>query len=307
MVRESASVFSRERFEAWSRDYPTKYADLDSVSALIANAFRKSVSGIGVSHGASGGSRMVFVSEILLQQFPPNLLLIGPDHHEANFGGAQCPAATAPSLSWLETARRVRRSANGRRVAWISTGMADADNHGVLDVLATRLTETFQRHAIVLHTGGAAPEDLNGSDLVIVAAHGSLTAEGRYFHVAADEAVLRMTARQLAERIGPAEVVILFICSAGRADPHPLASATVGLPRLLLDRGVRAVLASPWPLHSRVPVQWLPAFLSASRQGDPVIDANFKANQMVRKAMGDQPCHFLAMNVVGDPLVVASA
>jgi hypothetical protein len=45
----------------------------------------------------------------------------------------------------------------------------------------------------------------------------------------------------------------------------------------LLDRGSPVVIASPWPLDARVPYHWLPEFLSAWIQGNPVIEANFTA------------------------------
>lgn len=307
MVKESESMFSRDRFRAWRREYPYKYSDLETQSALIANAFRQSVNGLGISHATVPRSRAVVVPEIQLQEFPPNILISGPHPYEASFAGDNLAIASVPSLSWLRGVRLGHRSSNGRRFAWISTGTRDAGVSGTLDMLASRLTDTFERHAIVLHEGAEPPEDLSGSDLVIVGAHGSLSVEGRYFRVASDEGTLRMTARQLAMQIGAANVVILFICSGARADSHPLANATVGLPRLLLDSGVRVVLASPWPLDSRVPSHWLPAFLEASRRGSAVIDANFIANQAVKQAMGDHPSRYLAMTVVGDPLVVAPA
>jgi hypothetical protein len=307
MVTEPAMVFSRQRFDAWRREYPAKYSELDTTGAVISNTFWESVRGLGISHSAAPGSRVLVVAETLLQQIPPNVLLVGAGPHEESLAGTQLAIASVPSLNWLRGARLGPRSRSGRRLAWISTVTRDRAGRGTLDMVARRLTDTLEAHGIVLHTGAEPPEDLGGSDLVIVGAHGTLSPEGRYFQVAADEGTLRMTARRLAAHLAGASVVILFVCSAARADSHPLSSATVGLPRLLLESGVRVVVASPWPLDSQVPSHWLPAFLEASRKGLPVIDSNFVANQAVKRAMGDRPSHVLAMTVVGDPLVLAAA
>lgn len=77
----------------------------------------------------------------------------------------------------------------------------------------------------------------------------------------ADERSTRLTARDVAAKLHGSQIVVLFVCSGGRLDPHPYASSTVGLPQLLLDYGCRTVIASPWPIdvklnlsHSRIGV-----------------------------------------------------
>jgi len=62
------------------------------------------------------------------------------------------------------------------------------------------------------------------------------------------------------------------------------------------------VIASPWPLETRVPSHWLPTFLERWISGDSAIEAAFAANQQVTRQMGDSPLVALAMNVFGDPL-----
>ena len=96
--------------------------------------------------------------------------------------------------------------------------------------------------------------------------------------------------------------MVLFICSGGRLDSHPVAETTVGLVRQLFDQGCATVIASPWPLDSRVPSHWLPTFLKRWDAGDSAIEAAFAANQNVTKEMGDSPAKSLAMNVFGDAL-----
>lgn len=72
---------------------------------------------------------------------------------------------------------------------------------------------------------------------------------------------------------------------------------------MLLDRGCRAVIASPWPLAAAVPGNWLERFLEAWEAGDSVLEANFKANLYVRQRLGPEPSLGLAMTVYGDVLL----
>ena len=137
---------------------------------------------------------------------------------------------------------------------------------------------------------------------MIVAAHGSITPEGKFFQSVRDEGDLNVTARELAGALRNVGVVILFVCSGGRADKNPTANTTVGLVKQLLDRGCSCVVASPWPLDARVTYHWLPEFLHALKRGSPVIDANFQANLAVAQTFGTDLAKTLAMNVFGDPL-----
>ncbi len=83
--------------------------------------------------------------------------------------------------------------------------------------------------------------------------------------------------------------------------PHLEASMMVGIARLLLDQGCRAIVAPPWPLSVGVPPRWLPTFLSRWDAGDAAIDATFEANRAVAGSMGEDPAATLAMTVYGDP------
>jgi hypothetical protein len=125
---------------------------------------------------------------------------------------------------------------------------------------------------------------------------------GFYFHAIANDAELRTAARHLADAIRGVEVAVLFICSGGRVDSHPMANTTIGLVKYALEAGCKAVAASPWPLDSRVPSYWLPAFLAAWDDGRPVVDAAFEANQAVKVRFSSERRDYLAMTVYGDGL-----
>jgi len=141
----------------------------------------------------------------------------------------------------------------------------------------------------------------DGAELAIVTAHGGLLDDARFFQNVRDEGSVAVDMRDFAAAFHNIGVVILFVCSAGRLDPHPDAVANLGLARQLLDAGCASVIASPWPLDARVTYHWLPAFLTRWEAGDDVMTACFAANLAVRSALGGEPRDRLALSVFGDP------
>jgi CHAT domain-containing protein len=137
--------------------------------------------------------------------------------------------------------------------------------------------------------------------LSVITAHGGVHPEGRYFQVVSDEGVLRVTAADLANALRNIGVVVLFVCSGGRADKHPAANTTLGLAKQIVDRGCSAVIASPWPLDARVPSHWLPTFLRRWTAGATLVEANFEANKIVDQRFSHDPARGLAMTVFGNP------
>jgi hypothetical protein len=285
VVREPAAVFSRDRLRAWTKDYPYRYG----IDEDIGNAFLLSMDGLGMSDLPNG--RIVLVMDTDLQQIPANLIRVGD-----GFAGAAIPIASASSLAWLNAARKADMGI-GARAAWISTSEKDGQT---LAMIAGRLGETFTQHAVTLHTGSDPPQGLVSAELVVVAAH--LLPEKRYFQRVSDEGRSIFPTSEFADALRNVGVIVLFVCSGGRADKHPDASTVVGLAKQLLDRGCTAVVASPWPLNSSVPPHWLPAFLNAWQGEVPLVDAVFEANKAVAKALGDKVAYALAMTVYGDPL-----
>jgi hypothetical protein len=290
LVREEESVFSSARLQSWAEEFPYRYGIDDTTF----NMFYTSTEGIGLSDLPNG--RVVLVADTVLQQVPPNLLLVDRD-----LAGRSRPMAAAPSLSWLAVARGRAGGGNGKLSAWISS----AEKYGLtLAMIADRLGPTFARYAFDVDRGLVLPERMGGSEIAVIAAHGSIMPNDRYFQLVADEGELRVIGSDLACTLRNANVVILFVCSGGRLDRHPSSSTTVGLAKQLLDRGCSAVVASPWPLDSRVPYHWLPEFLRVWEEGGMLIDANFAANKSVAVGLGEDPARCLAMSVYGDPFRV---
>jgi hypothetical protein len=136
-----------------------------------------------------------------------------------------------------------------------------------LAVLAGRLAEDLEKYDVELHSDNEPPENLRGSELVIIGAHGGLAEDGQYFRVVADDAGASVTAARLSKVLADVGVVVLFVCSGGRIDSYPGANTTVGLAKQLLNNGCRAVVAPAWPLSVQVPSKSLPAFLRYPSDG----------------------------------------
>ena len=188
---------------------------------------------------------------------------------------------------------------DGRMCAWIST--AEGGDSQTLPMIAERLAPTFEHYGFVVDNGPVLPSTFAGATLAIVTAHGGVHPEDRFFHAVSDEGILRVSAAGLANALRNIGVVVLFVCSGGRADKHPAANTTLGLAKQIVDRGCPAVIASPWPLDARVPSHWLPAFLTQWTAGASLIEANFQANQVVDRIFAGDPARALAMTVYGNP------
>lgn len=290
VLREAEEMFSVAQFRTWAGEYPYLYGVDDGKTP---NLFYLSTEHLGLTSLPEGP--VTIIADTELQQFPPNLLRVG-DY----FAGQIRPMSAAPSLSWLKAAHADDVHTNGKMMAWIS----QEDSQGATLVsIAEWLDETFDKHGIELDGSANVPEGLTGSDLVIVAAHGGLGPDDRYFQRVSDEGELSVSGRELAVALRNVGVVILFVCSGGRADKMPGAVTTVGLSKKLLDQGCSAVIASPWPLDPRVAYQWLPTFLDEWKAGGTLAEATFKANGAVERAVGFIPEKCLAMTVFGDGML----
>lgn len=289
-VVEDEKVFSKTHLTEWSESFPYAYG----FPSDDPNLFYSSTRGLGSTQQIAERSVMVLDTE--LQRLSPNLLVVANE-----LLGVNSATAVAPSLAWLHAALEARQIQRKPPVAWISTATEDG-GFGTLQMLASRLENPLRKHGISLVNTAIPPHTLKGAELAIVAAHGGVGKDGRYFQVVTDEDALRVNQIDLANAFANAGVVILFVCSGGRFDKHPMASTVVALPKELLDRGCSAVVGSPWPLDSSVPAHWLPSFLDAWYMGAPLIDATYQANKAVAKSLGNMPDKWLAMTVYGNPL-----
>lgn len=298
-VLESTDVFSHRRLKEWRRDYPYEYAFLSEPDQYdrvpdafhLMQLFENSVRGLGVS--SMSLQPVVLVTDAQLADLPANLLPVN-----GVFAGENRAVAVAPSLHWLKRAAERRTQACGPAFAWVPSDSAKPED--VLQRLADDLKPILAEAEIASSNAIEMPSQLRGAELAIVGGHGGLAAvEGRFFRGVADEARKTISGDRLARGLLGSKVAILFVCSGGRLDLEPGAQASLGLARMLLDRGCSAVIGSPWPLSGDVPGRWLPTFLDCWNRGVSIVDANALANEKVRGQADSRH----AMHVYGDPMI----
>lgn len=289
VIVEDTAVFSSAHFSAWKKKFPFTFG----VDEKTINLFFNEMDELGISD--MPGERVIMAFEADLQLIPVNLLWT-PD----GFAGLSRRISHIPSISWLAYARASQVKTSKIIKAWIPSS---AKTGGTLDAMKGYLEETLNDNNIGLVTDESLPKDFSGTQMSIVGAHGSLIPDHEFFFQrVSDESRLLVMTEDFANAFRNVGVVVLFVCSGGRTDSHPNHQTTIGLARTLLDKGCRAVVASPWPLNSLIPPAWLPKFLEAWKQGKELIDACFEANMEVRKRRGDDWAGCLAMTVYGDPL-----
>lgn len=289
----------RWRMQAWLEKFPKAYGLIDPYHGN--NEYFNSMEALGVRLPKS--EKLLIVAEPQLQQLTANLVVVHPDDGGFDyFYGSKSAVGFVPALSWLAVTRARARTGKTAYRAWISAD-SGPDAAGTLDIVLARLSGTFEDFGFSVDTSRRLPSDMSDAGLVVVTAHGGLAQEGRYLHNIRDEEKLIEPPSALAASLAGVELVILFVCSGGRIDKHPWGNRTVGLPRQLLDKGTRAVIASPWPLDVKVTYTWLRPFMDAWNAGATVLLATKVANEVVAKQLGDNPQYSLAMSVYGDALM----
>jgi hypothetical protein len=288
------------RLLAWLQKYPWSYGYIDSAEG--SNEFYTTMEALDVRLPSSNA--LLVIAEPLLQQMTYNLSIAEPSEAGgfSQFHGVASAIGMAPSLTWFSMIRNQARSGQTAYKAWISAEDGP-ELGGPLDLALDRLRSTFDDFEFTVDTSRKLPHGMFDAGLAVVTAHGGLTAGGRYIHSIRDEDSLFESPSALASTLAGIEVVILFVCSGGRIDKHPLDNTVVGLPKLLLDKGCRVVIASPWPLDVKVTYRWLEPFLREWEAGTTVLQATKKANEAVAQALGDAPQYSLAMTVYGDVLL----
>ena len=179
-VSDNSTAFSKTRLAEWAKEFPYAYGMVSPTD----NTFYTSMHALGITMEERRPT--VLVVDTALAQVPANLLLIGGE-----FAGRSAPIGAAPSLAWLRSATSQQRCETGRRIGWISTS-GSGSTFTALSMLSMLLTPTLERHGFELKTESEVPEELRGAEIAIVAAHGGLVADGRYFSVVADEEDLRI-------------------------------------------------------------------------------------------------------------------
>ncbi|SFN17933.1 hypothetical protein SAMN05428971_0383 [Candidatus Pantoea varia] len=284
----------KDRMLTWLETYPHRYGIIDTADGN--NEFFAAMESLDIRLPLA--RKLLVIAEPELQQLTFNLSLVKIETDGMqDFIGYHSEIAMAPSLSWLAIIHENRHLNKHLRKAWIS--YQEGTEGGTMGAALQRLEGTFKDFGFSLDTVQKLP-DLRNAEISIIVAHGDLMTGGRYIHRISDEDTLVESPNSVANALADSDVVILFVCSGGRIDKNPWSNTTVGLPKLLLKKGVRAVIASPWPLDVKVSYNWLEPFLTEWDAGASLFEATKKANDIIGVNLGRSPQYALAMTVYGD-------
>lgn len=296
---EYQNSFKYDVFQSWRKEYPFKYHDMDLRDPRGDYEIEKTLSGIEVMAEIPHEKRVIVVLDRELQRIPPSLLAIAG--HPIGYTN---PSAGVPSLAWLRSVIKSPRNHTGRLRGWIPLE-GTYEMFGALRALHDNVFPYLEKFGFLNTDEALMPDNLKDCDIVVLGSHGRLGQRESLFRIIANEGTGRLSPSEFSKGLSDSGIVVLFVCSGGRQDPHPFSATTLGLPRMLLANGCRTVVASSWPLDVSIPTKWIGPFLTALFAGENVMDACYQANAAVRKFIS-HPAAFLAMNVYGDPFVKIS-
>lgn len=284
----------KSRFNKWSLKYPYSYGHIDSQDGN--NTFFITIDDLSFS--IPNVDSLIVVAEPYLQRLPIALVPTINSSQISHFLGNQAKISNIPSISWLTKNREIDKNITSKRNAWIPLNNEEAST---LNTLHDRLSGILSDHDITLSTSQKVPDRLCDSKLSILAAHGGVMSDQGFIHRISDEEHNLVSPIEIANSVRNCEIVVLFICSAGRVDKDPLTNKSYGLPMEMLKRGVSTVIAPPWPLDIKAASNWLEIFLNKLESGATVSEANFEANNSLIKTLGDFAGYTLAMTLYGNP------
>lgn len=293
-------LFSMSAVRRWRIGYPVGYRDMDPTDPDGLVAMEGTMSGIGLpDRPMDGCTGSVFVMESRIADVPAQLVL-----RDGQIGADHGPIAVVPSLSWLRSSATGARVERGERWAWLlpsdTFGTETDARNDALSILADRIPQVVEPYGFKLDGVPFSKGKL--IEVAMVVGHGHVDSDSHFLATVRDGAGNAYRPTDLARRIAPAALVLLLVCSAGRLDSVHGTLQTVGLSRDLVDRGVRAVVASRWPIDAVVVGYWVEAFLPGWESGQSLLEAVHRANQAVRH-LYSHPRDWASMTVYGDPLL----
>lgn len=290
---EPTTIFDPHRLGAYERDYPYAFHTLDDRSFDPEGDVAHALGGLGLSPIASNVTLRCVVPDHRLLAIPANLQPLGDE-----LAGDLYPICQAPSLAWLRDAHaaRSRPPVAWRATAWI-LGEDPQAFASTLAVGAQSLTDLLGPFGVKIQRD-VELSAVRSDPVMWIMAHGGLGLDARHFARISNDRQDRHPAADLVAAAEGASLVVLLVCSGGRGSHDLFTERVRGLPTALLRRGVRTVVASPWPLDVIVGALWSEAFARRLRAGDAAAAATFAAN---RTLANRHPKHRLAMHVHGDP------
>lgn len=297
---EQSDTFDIDAFNEWNKLFPKKYGLYDADKEP--NIFYESIEKLGLNIETTRST--IFIFDTQLHSLTPNLFL-----EDDNFVGAENSIATVPSLTWLNyivNSDEIQEKSSLK--AWIS----DAENSIISDnneppktlkmiIDRYHTNNIFENYNIHLDTSHYLPTELENSKLIMITAHGGTTEKSNYFSSVSDEGKFKVHYQEFAQKLRNCDVVILFVCNAGRFNNHPYLSTTISLQKELLKNGCETIIASPWPLDAMMTPNWFEYFLQ--RWVDDaltVAEAVFQTN-MHFYTRNYEAEKYLALSVFGNP------
>lgn len=286
-------IWSPIKYKEWKKFYPRCYGEWTPA----VGPFDKESPTVQMIRGS--------VENLSIGQFKQKNLLIIPDAETFGFPFALSPNGNgflgedisigiAPSVSWLISTRSKSFVPNLTKRAWLGSPKSQ---DWTLLYLKDKLTPALDKfHYDIVDS--ESPSHLEGSDVVLAISHGGVGIAD-HFRTITDN-VRNYSIEEFANKFKNCGCVVLFICSSGRSDNKIGTMETLGLVSELLQLGVRAVVAPPWPLHAYVAEIWLPPFLASLHSGNSVGLSSSIASKEIRKKF-DNPCAWAAFHVYGDP------
>tara|TARA_B100001179_G_C18601012_1_gene410262 strand:+ start:113 stop:3868 length:3756 start_codon:yes stop_codon:yes gene_type:complete len=289
---EQSDTFNIDEFTEWNKIFPKEYGFYDANEEP--NLFYDSMNFLDINIDITRNTTFVFDTQ--LHSLTPNLFL-----EDGKFIGSKRPIATVPSITWLNYIVNLDENQEKTSLkAWIS----DADTEGwTLKTIIDRYidNDTFKNYNIQLDTSHYFLSDFQSSKLAMITAHGGTTGKSNYFSSVSDEGDLKLHYQDFAQNLRNCDVVILFVCNAGRFNNHPYLSTTISLQKELLKNGCETIIASPWPLDAMMTPKWFRYFLQKwIDEALTVSEAVFQTNTYFYNENFEAE-KYLALNVFGNP------
>lgn len=289
---EKSGTFNLDAFIEWNKSFPKQYGYYDAKEEP--NLFYDSIEQLELNIETTRST--IFIFDTQLHSLTPNLFL-----NEGKFIGAENVITTAPSIAWLN---HVVNSDEDQKKSSLKAWISNADTEGsTLKTIIDRYTDnnTFENYNIDLNTSHYLPTSLQNSKLALITAHGGTAGKSNYFSSVSDEGGFKVHYQNFAQNLRNCDVVILFVCNAGRFNNHPYLSTTISLQKELLKNGCETIIASPWPLDAMMTPNWFEYFLQKWVNDDLTIaEAVFQTNThfYTRNYEAEK---YLALSVFGNP------
>lgn len=289
---EKSDTFNLDAFIEWNKSFPKQYGYYDAKEEP--NLFYDSIELLELNIETTRST--IFIFDTQLHSLTPNLLL-----NEGKFIGAENVITTAPSITWLNY---VVNSDEDQKKSSLKAWISNADTEGwTLKTIIDRYTDnnTFENYNIDLNTSHYLPTSLQNSKLALITAHGGTTGKSNYFSSVSDEGGFKVHYQNFAQNLRNCDVVILFVCNAGRFNNHPYLSTTISLQKELLKNGCETIIASPWPLDAMMTPNWFEYFLQKwVNDALTIAEAVFQTNThfYTRNYEAEK---YLALSVFGNP------